>query len=1075
VEKGRSARLKRLASGAAHALEILANGFLRHPANATLREQVVVGRIRPDDYYQQLVLLVCRLLVLLVAEGRGLVSAGLLARHACGDERWAGIAELFRRLRVGSEEVVSGQLFGPAPFEAWRLDDRDFEAALFAVTGAPDRGRTSSIISDVVLDIADLGSVYEGLLEYYPVMDSSAEHPFSLKLGTERKRSGSYYTPSELIQKLIESALEPVLAGRVGGKRSREEREGAILSLKVCDPAVGSGHFLLAAARRLAHELARVRSGGDDPQPDMLDEALRDVITSCLYGVDKDPIAVELCKATLWVEGRLTSDALSVLDEHIRCGDSLVGVFDIAVLRDGIPDEAYAASGPSDEPLTRAWREHNRQERSGQLTLWGAAAGVDEALSALDDYRQLVERVASMPEGTMAERLAKRGAYARLRCGESAQRVRLACDLWTAAFFVDLTDHASVPTTDHVRRALAGRWTDQTQLEVVQELAEEMKFFHWPLAFPDVFAAGGFDVVLCNPPWERLRLEDKQFFAARDPGVAGAPTTAERKRRIDELTERNPELVAAYRSAQRRAQRTIHFCQDSGRFPLSGRGDQNTYQVFTELAWQLLADGGRAGLVVPTNIVTDDTTKVLFRALVDRRALVSLYDFQNRYELFPSVSTNQRFCLMTLARGGYDGPIMAAFGLYRVDDLSDDSRQVALTSSDFWLVNPNTGTCPTFRSVGEAEIVRAIYRRVPVLVEENSPDGNSWGVSLWDMLDTSKDSAIFRTREQLERDGFELLGNLFVRGHERYVPLYEAKMLHQFDHRWASFGGPGRWEAGPMPECGPPWLEKPFRGRGEPVGLSLQAKQDPYCVVLPRFWVPETEVEARLERKGWVQPWLLGWRAITHVANEKVFIAVLFPRVGAADSLSVLLPVEQYVPLVPCLLANLNAVVVDFVARNKIGGLNLNFFAVKQLPVLPPAVFVRHCPWHARMTLADWIRPRVLELVYTAWDVEPFARDIGDSGPPFRWDAERRIRIRAELDAAFFVLYGLNRDDVVLVLDTLHSLRTNEQKVRGEFRTASLVLAAYDAMMTAMEQREPYRPSVDPPPGDDRARVVVNP
>ena len=955
------------------------------------------------------------------------------------------------------------------------MADRDFEAALFAVTGAPDRGRASSIIGDVVLDIADLGSVYEGLLEYHPVMDLSVEHPFSLKRGTERKRSGSYYTPPELIQKLIENALEPVLAARVGGKRSREERERAILSLKVCDPAVGSGHFLLAAARRLAHELARVRSGSDDPPPDMLDEALRDVITSCFYGVDRDPLAVEICKATLWVAGRLTSDALMLLDDHIRCGDSLVGVFDIAVLREGIPDEAYFADDPCEEPMARAWRERNRQERNGQLTLWGVFAGVDEVLSVLDDYRKQIERVASMPGKELAERLVKRDAYARLRCDERAQCVRLACDLWTAAFFVDLTDHASVPTTDLLRRALAGLWTDHNQLKVVQGLAEEMKFFHWPLAFPDVFAAGGFDVVLCNPPWERLRLEDKQFFAARDPGIAGAPTTAERKRRIDGLVEKNPKLVAAYQAAQRRARRLIHFCQNSGRFPLTGRGDQNMYQVFAELTWQLLADGGRAGLVVPTNIVTDDTTKLLLQALVDRRALVSVYDFQNRYRLFPAVSTNLRFCLLTLTRGGYDGPARVAFGLYRAEDLNDNARHIVLMPSDFWLVNPNTGTCPTFRSVGEAEIVRTIYRRIPVLVDENDREGNPWGVLMWSMIDAHKDSVFFRTREQLETGGFGLRGNVFVRGSERYVPLYEAKMLNQYDHRWASFGGPGRWDDLPIPEGDSPWLEKPFRGQGGPVGFGLQAKQDPSCVVLPRFWVPEAEVEARLERKGWDRPWLLGWRDITSVANERAFIVVLIPRAGAADSLSMLFPAEQYFSLVPCLLANLNAVVIDFVTRNKIGGLNLNFFAVKQLPVLPPAVFVRHCPWHARTTLADWIRPRVLELVYTAWDMEPFARDMGDSGPPFRWDAERRIRIRAELDAAFFVLYGLNRDDVVLVLDAFHGLRTNEQKACGEFRTASLVLAAYDAMMAAMEQRELYRPSVDPPPGDDRARVVVHP
>jgi len=1061
MEKGRAARLKKLVSRAARAIEILANGFLRHPANAPLREQVVVGQVNPDGYYRQLVRLVCRILVYLVAESRGLVATGSLTRpgrgmYAGGDGLWAGVVELFRRLRVGDG--------GPAPFEDWQLADGDFEAALAAMVDALGDGG--------VPGTEDLGSIYEGLLEYHPVIDWKTDPPFSLKLGTERRRSGSYYTPPELVQELVKSALEPVLMARLDGACGREEQERLLLSLKVCDPAVGSGHFLLAAARRLAQELARIRSGGGEPALDVFCEALRDVISGCLYGVDKDPIAVELCKAVLWIEGRLTDSSLRSLDEHIRCGDSLIGVFDLAVLRDGIPDEAYTAYDPSEEPLARAWRERNRQERRGQLTLWGQAAGIDDVLSALDDYRQLVERVAQMPEGTAAERQAKRDAYARLRYDERVRRVRLACDLWTAAFFVDLGDHASVPTTGHLRCVLAGRSDCGSQLATAQRLAEEIRFFHWPVEFPDVFVAGGFDVVLSNPPWERLRLEDKQFFAARDPAVAGAPTTAERKRRIDELARQNPGLVASYREAQRRARQVIHFCQDSGRFPLSGRGDQNMYQAFTELSWQLLVEGGRAGLVVPTNVVTDDTTKVLFRAFVDRRALVSVYDFQNVHGLFPAVSTNQRFCLLTLASGGHAGPIEAAFGLHRVEDLHDDDRRVTLMPSDFWLVNPNTGTCPTFRSAGEAAVVRAIYRRIPVLVDENDQEGDPWGVVMWCMVDTYKDSVFFRTREQLERKGFELRGNVFVRDDECYLPLYEAKMLNQFDHRWASFGGPGRWGAVPMPESGPPWLEKPFRDRGEPMGLSLQAKQDPSCVVLPRFWVPEAEVEVRLGCKGWTRPWLLGWRQIVHVTNQATFIATLAPRAGMADSLSVLLLVEQFLSLVPCLLANLNAIVVDFVTRNKIGGLNLNFFAVKQLPVLPPAVFVRHCPWHARMSLADWMRPRVLELVYTAWDMEPFARDMGDAGPPFRWDPERRIRIRAELDAAFFVLYGLSRDEVTLVLDTLHVLRKKEQRAYGEFRTASLVLAAYDAMVAAIEQREPYRAPIDPPPGDDRVRAA---
>jgi hypothetical protein len=332
------------------------------------------------------------------------------------------------------------------------------------------------------------------------------------------------------------------------------------------------------------------------------------------------------------------------------------------------------------------------------------------------------------------------------------------------------------------------------------------------------------------------------------------------------------------------------------------------------------------------------------------------------------------------------------------------------------------------------------------------------------MFDMANDSSFFRTREQLERAGFALRGNVFARGEERYLPLYEAKLLHQFDHRWASYGGPGRWEGAPE-TGGPPWLEHAPRKDDDAVALTLEAKQDPALVVLPRYWVAETEVEARLARKGWSRPWLLGWRDITNATNERTVIASLIPRVGVGHKFLLLLPAERHVPLVTCLLANLDALVLDYVARCKLSGTSLSFYVMQQLPVLPPAGYARPCPWHPGLTLAEWLRPRVLELVYTAWDLAPAARDLGDSGPPFRWEPERRAQLRAELDAAFFLLYGLTRSQVEFVLGTFPVLRANEQKAFGEFRTARLVLAAYDALVAAQTLGEPYRSPLDPPPG----------
>ena len=1094
-EQGARAR-DRLRDGVEQALRALGNGFLRHPANRTLREQVATGQLTPAAYYELLLRLVYRLLFLLVTEERGLLGGNDLYRQGYAIQRlrrlaeesraaddhadlWAGLLALFQLLRGGSHlpdgrplaalldlPVLDGELFRTEPFESWQLANRDLLAAIAALSLVPDERGTRRRVNYAALDVEELGSVYESLLDHAAVLDLAAAEPFTFSPGTERKSTGSYYTPPGLVQALVASALEPVLAARLRGKKTPAEQEQAILSLNVCDPAAGSGHFLLAAARRLARELARVRTGEEEPAPERVREALRDVVAHCLYGVDKNPLAVELCKVALWIEGHLPDRPLTFLDHRIKCGDSLVGVFDVAQLREGIPDEAYERSDPDEKRAARAIRTRNRQERQGQLTLGSEVAPLDETIFDLGLLTEAIER---MPERTIEERLAKEQAYADLQRDERMRRLRQACDLWTAAFFADLRDGTAVPTTDHLRRALVGRLSDPRPLATAQALAHELRFFHWPLEFPDVFAAGGFDVVLGNPPWERVKLQEEEFFASRDPAIAHARNAAERKRLIATLPLRNPQLDAEYRAALRQAQQVSHFCRESGRFPLGGRGDLNTYQVFTELAWQLLAASGRAGLVVPTNVATDDTTKLLFQALVERRALVSLFDFENRQKLFPAVDSRMKFSLLTLAQGEHPEPARFAFFLERPEELREETRRFALTPEDFWLFNPNTGTCPVFRSADEAELARAIYRRVPVLVRERDPAGNPWGVEFLRLFDMSNDSRLFRTREQLEKAGFALRGQAFALGAERYLPLYEAKLVHQFDHRWASYGGPGRWEGEPE-TGGPPWLEHAPRKDADAVALTLAAKQDPALVVLPRYWVPEAEVEARLAKKGWSRPWLLGWRDIARATDERTLIASLIPRVGVGHTFVLILPSIEDGQLILGLVANLDALALDFITRSKAGGTHLTFHVAKQLPVLPPAVYGRPCPWHPGLTLAEWIAPRVRELVYTAWDLAPAARDLGDSGPPFRWDPERRAQIRAELDAAFFLLYGLTRSQVEFVLGTFPVLQKNEEQAFGEYRTARLVLAAYDALVAAQTLGEPYRSPLDPPPGDDRVR-----
>ncbi|MEW6448741.1 MAG: N-6 DNA methylase [Bacillota bacterium] len=909
---------------------------------------------------------------------------------------------------------------------------------------------------------------------------------FGFAAGTERKSTGSYYTPRELVEELVGSALVPVVAQRLREAKTPKEAERALLAIKVCDPACGSGHFLLAAARRLGRELARVRTAEDEPSPLEQRLAVREVIGHCIYGVDKNPLAVELCKVALWIESCAPGKPLTFLDHRIKCGDSLVGVLDLKVLKEGIPDAAFQPVAGDEPAVARALRERSRQERSEPVLFFHPAAQFDTA-AELGVLKGEYSPLAALPDDTPAQVRQKARLYEKLRgAGTTWWRDNTACHIFTAAFFASLTaaaDRANrIPTNGVLFDYLGGREPDARYTAAAWGVAQRHNFFHWPLEFPEVFEQGGFDVVLCNPPWERIKLQEEEFFAPRDPEIAHALNRAARQKLIKRLPATNPALWEEYVAAKHAAEALSKFLRASGRFPLTARGDINTYSVFAELFSQLIAGGGRAGVVLPTGIATDDTNKQFFAELVKSGRLASLYDFENREGIFPAVDSRYKFCLLTLQGAGErKAPARFAFFLTRTEHLRDARRVFTLDRDDFALLNPNTRTCPVFRTREDAELTKKIYRRVPVLVDEGKGE-NPWGVRFLRMFDMANDSRLFRTAAELERQGYVLVrgrdlgrpdGPCFVRGGEVWLSLYEAKMIWQFDHRFGTYEGV-------PPETTSTHLPTPRE----------EQYADPDYFVLPRYWVPEQEVEARLEqwsRDGtqllwrWEQGWLMGFRDVTNATNERTAIFTVMPRVGVGHKLPLLLrPENPDALMLPCLVANLNALIYDFVTRQKMGGTSLSYFILRQLPVLPPDAY----------TEADrsFIVPRVLELVYTAWDLEPFARDVWQECspklrleilrrwqecagipagqvrpdaatiPPFRWDAERRARIRAELDAYYAKLYGLTRDELRYILDpkdvfgpdfpgeSFRVLKEKEERQYGEYRTRRLVLEAWDRL-----------------------------
>jgi hypothetical protein len=415
-------------------------------------------------------------------------------------------------------------------------------------------------------------------------------------------------------------------------------------------------------------------------------------------------------------------------------------------------------------------------------------------------------------------------------------------------------------------------------------------------------------------------------------------------------------------------------------------------------------------VIVPTGIATDSTTKAYFDAISSGARLISLLSFREIRRWFPGTDDRNSFCLLTLGDDCYKCSLV--FSIDSLQDLADDGREFSLSANDFTLLNPNTRNCPVFRSQMDAELTKQIYGRVPVLIDEAlGEQGNPWGIKFMTMFHMSNDSHLFFDAPAPER-----------------LPLYEAKLIHHYDHRWAS-----------------------YENDGSSSDVRLADKQDPKFAVNPSYWVSIAEVSDRLQPKGWERQWLMGWRAIARGADERSVIGGVFPRSGVGNSFHLVLPSPSIsAGLCPCFVGCISSLVFDFVARQKIGGANFNFFIPMQLPVLPPSAYTQ--------AAIDFIQPRVLELTYTAYDLKPWAEDLGYDGPPFRFDPERRSLLRAELDAFYAHLYGLNRDELRYILDpadvmgpdypseTFRVLKNNELRQFGEYRTRRLVLEAWDRL-----------------------------
>lgn len=852
------------------------------------------------------------------------------------------------------------------------------------------------------------------------------------------------------------------------------------------DPACGSGHFLLAAARRLAEKLAQLQSPEGAVKPQDYRHALREVVARCIFGVDRNPMALELARTALWLEGYEEGRPLSFLDHHLQCGDALLGLTDLKVLEQGIAKDAYKPLSGDDKDVCKRLAKANAV---GLKQLERDLKGKQTRLRFDDaDSLAALQILEALPENSTQDIAAKETAYHDFLQQAKESRLAHAADLLLGAYLLPKTadSEAQIPTSATLYLALLTDTLDaghRRQLAAAQAACREARVLHWPLAFPQVFAAGGFDCVLGNPPWERIKLQEEEFFATRHRDVAEAKNKAERGQRIQWLSEgmlarhlyprmdhppheceAEKRLYAEFIGARRTAEAASLFAHvkgdDGGRYPLTGVGDVNTYALFAETIGRITAPQGRAGFIVPSGIGTDDSTKRFFQSLVSGNRLVSFFGFDNARRIFLSVHPDTPFALVTVGQTSGDAEL--AHYLLAVEDLTDPRRRFRLTPEEFRLINPNTLTCPVFRSERDAELTKKLYRAAPVLIEEGKPNGNPWGISFMAMMHMSNDSHLFVDASQVNGEWRTANGELadafnhspLTTRHSPYLPLYEAKMIHQFDHRWATYGVNGDWRiANGERENHSPLTTRhaPSSHSPESRDVTLAEKADPHFTVTPRYWVSEAEVQQRLKDKGWSRGWLMGWRDITNATNERTVIASVVPRVGVGNQMPLMLFAErENNSAFAALLGNLCALAFDFVARHKTGGTHMNYFIFKQLPVLPPDRYTE--------TDLAFMVPRVLELTYTAHDLQAWAADLGYDGEPFPFDPERRAHLRAELDAYYARLYGLTRDELRYILDpadvmgedypseTFRVLKNNEMRQFGEYRTRRLVLAAWDRL-----------------------------
>lgn len=1030
-----------------NSIELLGNGFAEH----LNPDEFQNGKVKA--YYAEILNVIYRLLFLMFAEQKGWLPVrnsiyartysinSLKERAARGNyshdeenDLWEGLKITFNLVTKGYKfkngDVINafgGQLFSDKKINTilnLKIKNKFLLDAIYQLSFFKSDNLINKI-NYANLAIDELGSVYESLLDYEPKLAKEVTTVGTKQInrgtfylddrGTDRKTSGSYYTDSRLVAQLIDSALVPVIENAIGNKGAQNEKEAALLELKVADIACGSGAFLCAALEKMGEYLAIIRMGDEDrPTDEQLREAKRDVLLHCIYGVDLNPMALELAKFSLWITASLPDMPLSFLDHKLKFGNSLIGATPNLVKK-GIPIEAYKEVGNDNKDTAKWLREKVKKELTSLSKGGGFQSTLDLRVTVLDSeedvqaYLELLRNEQETPEEVEA---AENEYYTIKKHLQRSVEWRLA-DAWTASFFIEKTDlQKQYPTNETLYNLRNGLPVNESLLNEIEQISSRYHFFHYHLEFPEVFEKGGFDCLLGNPPWEKIQPEEQMFFRQFNSEISKAKGS-KRKQLINELVYTNPDLKTYWEKHKVEIERSVHYFKNS-MYPLMGGGRLNTYTLFSEKVLSLSNKRGYIGYITPTGICTDDTTQKYFRHLVENNYLRSLHDYENRLGLFNSVHRMFKFCLITIGLDKNSKPIDFCCYLRNPEDINNSQFHFSLTSSDLRLMNPNTGTAILFRNKKDAAINLKLYNQNPVIINEIESK-NPFNIKIVQgHFNMTSDSGQFKLINFFENQGATLEKNVFILNGVKYLPLYESKMIYIYNHRYGTYEG----------------VNEDSDDTSLPTPQN-EALTNVEYEVLPRYWVLNEQYS---ENSNLKMPFYVGFRDITNATNERTVISTITSNCYLGNNLP-FYTTDNNKDLY-LLFANTCTFIFDYAARQKVSSTHLNFFIFKQLPVISPLNYSNR--------LKSIIKERVLSLVYNSRSLESFAEFIEYSGNPFVWDQLSRFRFQCELDAIYAHLYGIELEELDYIMDTFPIVKRKDIDKYGTYRTKETILRLYD-------------------------------